>query len=294
MRQQFVRTVSNVIENNEKTVLLLGDIGVWGFREILSRFPDRAYNIGILEQSTVGLSSGMSLCGLTPIIHTIAPFLVERALEQIKVDLCYQGLGVNLVSVGGSYDYSALGPTHHCPADIPTLNEIPEIQLIVPGHELEFDSLFNQTYENGSTTYYRLSETSNLESHKVSFGRNLIIRQGRGPVIISVGPSLQAVLEATVDLDPTIIYCTTVKPFDFASLEPFLSQTLIVVEPYYSGSILTNILRSNSGVTPRVKSIGVPNEFIAKYGKKEEVDRLIGLDVESLRSQILKVVRNEK
>ena len=129
MRGQFVKTVSKLIQNDDRVVLLLGDIGVYGFRDMLTNYPQRAYNIGILEQSTISLSAGLSLSNLIPIIHTIAPFIVERALEQIKVDLCYQGLGSNLVSVGASYDYAALGCTHHCPADIPTLNEIPGIEL---------------------------------------------------------------------------------------------------------------------------------------------------------------------
>ena len=99
------------------------------------KHPLRAHNIGILEQSTIGLAAGLSLAGHFPIVHTIAPFLVERAYEQIKIDLGYQQLGSNLVSVGGSYDYAGLGCTHHCPADVGILNKIPGIEIIVPGHK---------------------------------------------------------------------------------------------------------------------------------------------------------------
>ena len=109
MRGQFVKTVSKLIQNDERVVLLLADIGIYGFRDMLSNYPQRAYNIGVLEQSTISLSAGLSLSNLIPIVHTIAPFIVERALEQIKVDLCYQSLGANLVSVGASYDYAAWG-----------------------------------------------------------------------------------------------------------------------------------------------------------------------------------------
>ncbi len=294
MRSQFVKTVTRILERDNNAVLLLGDIGVYGFRDVLSSYPDRAFNIGILEQSTVGLSSGLSMCGLIPIVHTIAPFLVERALEQIKVDLCYQALGANLVTVGGSYDYAALGPTHHCPADISTLNEIPGIEIVVPGHPEEFDQLFNQNYDNGVTTYYRLSESSNNNAHKVEFGKNIILREGRDIVIIAVGTVLQAVLDAVAGLDVTVVYCTTVKPFDFSSIQEFLKKKIVVVEPYYSSPVITNIIRESNDPICDITSIGVPNSFIDKYGDKDEIDKIVGLNSESIREKIIKRIRDEK
>ena len=293
MRGQFVKTVSKLIQNDERVVLLLGDIGVYGFRDMLSNYPQRAYNIGVLEQSTISLSAGLSLSNLIPIVHTIAPFIVERALEQIKVDLCYQSLGANLVSVGASYDYAALGCTHHCPADIPTLNEIPGIELIAPGHPDEFDKLFSQNYDNDKTTYFRLSESKNNQSYNVEFGKNIIIQEKGEVVIIAVGVVLQAVLEASFDLDVTIIYCTTIKPFDFSSIKRFLSKKILIVEPNYSGPILTNIHRELDNIMGNFSMIGVPNNFINKYGSKDEIDKMIGLDSKTIKSRIIEKI-NEK
>jgi transketolase len=287
MRMQFVKTVSDIFKKDNRVVLLLGDIGVFGFRDLLSDHSDRAYNIGILEQSTISMSSGLALAGLIPIVHTIAPFLVERSLEQIKVDLCYQELGANLVSIGGSYDYAALGCTHHCPADIPTLNEIPNIEIIIPGHPKEFDKLFRQCYDNSSPTYYKLSATNNTQDYDVDFGKNLIIQEKGDIVIIAVGEMLNTVLEATYDLDVTIIYCTTVKPFDVNSIQKFLNKKIVIVEPYYSGSVLTNIIRECNGFSGDVTNIGITNEFINKYGKKCEIDSMIGVDTHSVRKKIM-------
>ena len=293
MRGQFVETVSKLIQNDERVVLLLGDIGVYGFRDMLSNYPQRAYNIGVLEQSTISLSAGLSLANLIPIVHTIAPFIVERALEQIKVDLCYQSLGANLVSVGASYDYAALGCTHHCPGDIPILNEIPGIELIAPGHPDEFDKLFSQNYDNDKTTYFRLSESKNNQSYNVEFGKNIIIQEKGEVVIIAVGTVLQSVLEASFDLDVTIIYCTTIKPFDFSSIKRFLSKKILIVEPYYSGPILTNIHRESDNIMGNFSMIGVPNNFINKYGSKDEIDKMIGLDSKTIKSRIIEKI-NEK
>ena len=53
MRSQLADTASKIVREDESAVLLLGDIGVYAFRDLLKEFPLRAYNIGILEQSTI-------------------------------------------------------------------------------------------------------------------------------------------------------------------------------------------------------------------------------------------------
>tara|TARA_B100001250_G_scaffold162201_1_gene139324 strand:+ start:12065 stop:12940 length:876 start_codon:yes stop_codon:yes gene_type:complete len=286
LRSQLADTASKIVREDESAVLLLGDIGVYAFRDLLKEFPLRAYNIGILEQSTIGLAAGLSLTGHHPIVHTIAPFLVERAYEQIKVDLAYQQLGANLISVGSSYDYAGLGCTHHCPGDVEILNKIPNIEIVIPGHSKEFDKLLMSNYNNSNTTYFRLSETSNREDYPVEFGKNLVLKEGDDLTIVAVGPILQSVLDATEDLDVTIIYCTTIKPFD-ASYFQELKDKVVIVEPYYSGSILNNIEQTLHGLNGNYTNIGVPNEFIRKYGIKEDIDSMIGLDTASLRKKIL-------
>ena len=86
---------------------------------------NRYYNIGICEPSMVNLAAGFSKVGLNPVVHTIAPFLIERSYEQIKLDFGYQNLNGNFISVGNSYDYAGLGCTHHCPSDVAILSAVP-------------------------------------------------------------------------------------------------------------------------------------------------------------------------
>src|SRR5258708_3697156 len=100
IRQQFVATVESLLQDDSKLMVLLGDIGVFGFRNSFAAYSDRVINIGILEQATVSFAAGLSREGLVPIFHSIAPFVVERAYEQLKNDFCYQQLGGNFVSVG--------------------------------------------------------------------------------------------------------------------------------------------------------------------------------------------------
>ena len=263
MRKQFVKTVTDILEKDSRVVLLLGDIGVYGFREAFERFPNRVYNIGILEQASVSLAAGLAVERMIPIFHTIAPFIVERALEQLKIDFGYQGLGGNFVSVGGSYEYASLGCTHHCPGDVQILKTIPDIQIFIPGHPMEFDNHFRANYDNGKLNYYRLSERSNLYPSSQT-----CLRKGKQGSVIAVGPMLDRVLEACTDLDVCVYYRTQVEPFDCHDYEA------IIVEPFYQGTM------------GYPKSIGVPRKFLTSYGTVAEHDREYGLTAEAIRDKI--------
>ena len=84
MRKEFSRLMLEIGEKDKKLVVLVGDIGVFGLRNFWQKYPDRFYNIGISEQSMTGIAAGLSMTGLIPVIHSIAPFVTERCFEQIK------------------------------------------------------------------------------------------------------------------------------------------------------------------------------------------------------------------
>jgi transketolase len=286
MRKQFIKTIESILPIDEKIVLLLGDIGVFGFRNSFNNYPDRVYNIGILEQSTISLGSGLSNIDMIPVIHTIAPFLVERSLEQLKIDFGYQSLNGNFVTIGSSYDYAGLGPTHHCPGDVQQLLTIPNMEIILPGTSSEFDSLFKQTYDDGNPTYFRLSEYENTINNDVIFGKANLIKKGKIATIISVGNTLQNVIEATEDLDVTILYYTTLNPFDSELLDENFNENIIVVEPYYEGGINYKINKSLLPKKYSITNIGVPHKFLTNYGSKLEHDKNMGLDCDGIRKKI--------
>lgn len=287
MRKQFVKTLKSLLNDDNNTVLLLCDIGVYGFREELISYPDRVYNIGILEQSTVSLSSGLSISGLIPFIHTISPFLVERALEQLKIDFGYQNLNGNFITVGSSYDYSSLGPTHHCSGDVSQLLTIPNMEIILPGTSEEFNQLLIQGYNNGNPTYYRISEYENKKSQTVTLGKANLIKKGNIATIICVGNILQNVIDATEDIDVTILYYTTIKPFDSDILLKNFNENIIIIEPYYEGGINYMVNKSLEGKKYKITNIGVPHVFLKNYGKKSDHDENFKLNAEGIKNQII-------
>ncbi|MSU55029.1 MAG: hypothetical protein EXS46_00640 [Candidatus Taylorbacteria bacterium] len=291
MRQQLIVTVESLLEKDERLVTLLCDIGIFGFRKAFENFPKRIYNVGILEQSTVSLAAGLALTGKIPVIHTIAPFLIERSLEQLKDDFGYQKLGGNFVSIGASYDYAALGCTHHCPGDIGILKQIPGMEIVVPGTAGEFDILFKESYANGHPTYFRLSEKENTESLPVKFGKAHLIRKGKSATVVAVGPILKSVLEACLNEDVTILYYTTLEPFDHETLRNNCpSGKVLLCEPYYEGGLTNEIINSLKPQAASIDTVGVPRKFLTNYGKSDEHDEQIGLTASSIRNRLHKLI----
>ena len=99
-------------------------------------------------------------------VYSITPFITERVLEQIKLDLCYNKNKVILLSAGGTCDYSDLGPTHHCPSDILVIDNYPNISWFLPFTSEQSVSLteYSLSKSFSDSSYIRISNTpfSNL------------------------------------------------------------------------------------------------------------------------------------
>ena len=288
MRKTFARVTQELIIENPKVAVLLGDIGVFAFRDALKNYPKRVFNMGILEQSMIGIAAGFAKSGFFPIVHTIAPFLVERAHEQLKIDFGYQELPGNFVSVGASADYTSLGGTHHAPADVETLLGIPGFQICLPGHPLELESQLRRYYSNSLPTYYRISESSNEISHDTCDGTVQRIKEGERASIITVGPYLQRVLDGMTELDFEIIYLNEISESTSLELSRLISnKRIFVVEPFYEGTLNRVVTHALPNEFISVTSIGFPREFIHTYGTLSQLEDSLGLTSPKLRSRIL-------
>ena len=289
MREAFQSNMSDLIQEDDRMVVLLGDIGVWAFRESMRQFPSRVLNFGILEQSMVSFAAGLSAMGRIPVIHSIAPFLVERPLEQIKVDFGYQNLPGNLVSVGGSFDYGALGGTHHSPGDVDALLSVPNIQILVPGHSQELATQLRRNYANSRISYFRLSEHSNHEALVTGDEKISVVRRGRLGSVIAFGPIMKSVLEAIAGEDLNVIYVNEISRecVDLA-LEVATNGTCVVVEPFYQATTAQIFLGKPLPGDVRIVFEGIPRSFIHSYGNFQDQMEKAELTPTKLRSRIMR------
>ena len=290
MRQRFIDVASELLDENPRLALLTADISYALFREngAAARHPDRVINVGIREGLMVDAAAGMALEGMRPVAHTFAPFLVERAFEQVKLGFAHQGVGGVLVSAGASYDVAAYGRTHQAPGDVALMATLPGWRIHVPGHADEAEEFLRDAARRDDRVYIRLSERANREPHATGDALAPVRRGGSGaPTIIAAGPMLDAALEAVADIKATVLYAATVRPFDAPGLRAAMTGTdVVLVEPYLQGTSAAEVAAALDDRPHRLLSIGVPIEEHRKYGRPEQHDRAHGLDADGLRARI--------
>lgn len=290
MRDRFAPVVSRLLDEDPRVAVVLAEIGADGFREAGRRHPDRVVNVGIREQLMVGAAAGLALTGLRPVVHTFAGFLVERPFEQVKLDLGHQGAGAVLVSAAASFDWPAGGYTHMAPGDVALLDTLDGWTVHVPGHPDEAETLLRHAVAAGDDkVYVRLSVQANRRGRGVDGERVHTVREGRSGVVVAVGPVLDAVLDATAGLDLTVLYATTVRPFDAAGLRRATEAAgtdVVLVEPYLAGTSTRVVSEALTDVPHRVLALGVARRELRRYGTIEDHVTAHGLDAGSLRERI--------
>ena len=287
MRAEFAKLCLETVQTDPKSIIMVGDISHFLLRETEKEAPDRFYNIGICEQSMVSMASGMAIEGMRPIIHTIAPFLVERSYEQIKNDLGYQHTDVTIVTVGGTYDYSDLGCTHHCYGDIALMRLIPNMEVYESGTPKEFRDLFTQTWGNGNPKYFRLSAHTHSQDVTVQSREVNVIRDSvDGKWVFVTGHLLDDVLE---DSTCGVIYVSTLHSMSKSSIEMlnklFTKQSkLYSVENHFKIGGLGDLVSDIFSLP--VKRIGLDRKFLTNYGSYDDLRKESNMDRESILRQI--------
>ena len=294
MREAFRDAAVELLEEDPLTAVVLADISADLFAKAMARHPARVLNVGIREQLMVSVGGGLALAGMRPIVHTYAPFLVERAFEQVKLDLGHQGAAAVLVSVGASYDAARSGRTHQAPEDVLLVGAVPGFSVHVPGHPDEVPSVLRAAVGalgSGRSAYIRLSTEANRSARVVSgsgSGELQVIREGSLGVVVAVGPLLDAVLDAVCDLDVGVAYATTVRPFDAEGLRAVASGSgvVVLVEPYLAGTSAAAVSSALGALPVRVLGLGVREPELRRYGTPGDHARMQGLDVAGIRRSV--------
>jgi transketolase len=296
MRERFVATATELLDNDPRIAVVLADITTSQFAPAAARHPDRVINVGIREQLLIGVTGGLALAGLRPIAHTFPSFLIERPFEQVKLDLGHQDVGAVLVSYGGSYEMSAEGRTHQSPGDVALLDTLDDWTIHVPGHPDEAELLLRTAAARDDRVYLRLSGDGNAEPRSVMPGRFLPVCAGRHGTLIAVGPMLQPALAAVAGLDLTVLYAATIRPFDAEALRRAVQLTsvadVVLVEPYLAGTSNREVDEALLDLPHRVLGLGVGRAELRRYGTPAEHATAHGLDPASLRERITGFLRS--
>jgi len=288
MRREACEAAVELFENDVSIAIVLAEISTDLFDSAFAYAPKRAVNVGIMEQAMVGVAAGFALEGFRPIVHTIAPFLTERAHEQVKLDFGYQHVDGLFISTGASYDYSTSGMTHHSPGDVAAMATVPGMRVFLPGTAREAGLLVRRWHTDPGLTYLRTTAVENAQTRELAPGGLTVVRRGERATVIAVGPMLDRALAAVEDLDVTVLYATTVVPLDVNALAANAAPAaeVVLVEPVYEGTSTAQVAAAFIDRPVRLLSIGVPREVIDGYGTAAEIDAAIGLDERGIASRI--------
>ena len=297
MRNAFIRGLTALAERDDRVVFLTGDLGYKLFDDFAERFPGRFLNAGVAEQNMVGVAAGLALEGFRPFVYSIATFATLRCLEQIRDDVCYNGLAVTVVGVGGGFSYGANGPTHHATEDLAVMRALPNMTVVAPGDPVEAELAVAALPD--TPTYLRLGRAGDPVVHQLPpefrIGRAITVREGDDCALLSTGGMLPTAVEAAEllaesDIAARVVSMHTVKPLDEDALERSCRTRLTVTLEEHSrvggfGSAVSEWMAANNGSGPLL-SIAAEDTFAAEVGDGDSLRRRNGLDAETIARRV--------
>ncbi len=132
MRKEFTSWLEAHGAQDERVIVLTGDLGYQALEHVRTRLGPRFINAGVAEQNMVSIGAALASEGLRPFCYSIAPFAVFRPAEQIRLDVCVHNLDVKIVGNGGGYGYGVMGSTHHALEDVGMLSSFQNMRCFIP------------------------------------------------------------------------------------------------------------------------------------------------------------------
>jgi transketolase len=274
-REAFAAALADIALADPRIVVVANDsIGssrLGGFR---ARFADRLINVGIAEQTMVGVAAGLANGGKIPFACGASCFLTARALEQIKVDLAYSNAPVTLCGMSSGLAYGELGPTHHAIEDVAWTRAIANMTVIVPADPPETDQAVRAAAQSTGPVFLRLSRLPvpivHAPGYRFEVGRAAMLRQGSDVTLVAMGilvtTALQAAeLLAARGISARVLNMATVRPIDREALIAAAQQTgaIVTIEEHtiYGGlgSAVAEVLVTTVPVPMRL--LGIPGVF---------------------------------
>ena len=303
----FAQTVLRLAREDSRLVAITPAMPEGNYLSIVeAEFPQRVFDVGICEQHAVTFAAGLAAQGFIPIVAIYSTFL-QRAYDQVIHDVCLQDLPV-IFAIDRSGIVGDDGKTHQGTFDISYLILIPNLIIAAPKDENELQHLLYTAVKSKHPMAIRYPRGSGLgveldaELHEISIGKGEIVRQGKDAVILAIGTMVAPAVEAAQKLasngiEATVVNARFAKPLDselIIDLARKIKRLVTVEENALSGgfgnSVVDLLQKSGVGDT-RVKSIGIPDEFV-EQGTQAILRAKYGLDAEGITKQVLELFPN--
>ena len=272
MRHTFIDTIRQIARKDKNVWLVTGDLGYGMLEPFVEEFPDRFINVGVAEQTMVGVAAGLAK---KVFVYSISTFATLRPYEQIRNDVCYQDLPVFIVGGGSAFSYSLFGCSHLPIEDLGVMNILPNMAVMAPADPIEVKVLVKAAYKRGGPAYIRLARNGEPMVHSrisdVEFGKATVVRKGSDASILVSGRLLPDALKAAdilsqKGISARVLSIHTLKPIDEKAVIRVAKQTKTIVtcEEHLItgglGSIVSFILATKNIHIP-LTVLGITDEF---------------------------------
>lgn len=258
MRTAFIETLCELAAADERIMLVCGDLGYSVLEVFAKRFPDRYINAGVAEANMTGVAAGLAMTGRVVFTYSIANFPVIRCLEQVRNDVCYHGLDVKIVAVGGGLAYGPQGYTHHGVEDLAVMRVLPGMTVVAPGDPVEARLATRAVVRQPGPCYLRLGKAGETVVHAAeppfAIGRAIAMRDGPDATVISTGGVLALVTGAADALAARgirvrVLSMPCVAPLDEDAVARAATETRLVVtvEEHGAGGLASAVAEVLAG-----------------------------------------------
>ena len=301
--QVFSDTLIALAEKDSRIVAITAAMpGGTGIDKFIETFPDRGFDVGMIEEHAVTFASGMALRGLRPVVTIYSTFM-QRAYDQIMHDVCQVtkgGLPVTFALDRGGF-VGEDGATHQGLFDLSYLRSIPNMTIMAPSDEGELKQLLTTCltlegpaairYPRGAGEGVNLDEVP-LEPLPVGKGRMLHDATGELELaVIAIGYSVQPAKQAVETLigegrKVALMDARFAKPLDEEMICGLAQRAkrLVTIEENTAhggfGSAVLELLQREEILVPVTVCAG-PDEFV-HHGAQKIQRREYGLDADGL------------
>ncbi len=304
----FGQTLCKLAKENDRLIAITAAMQTGtGLEEFSRRYPDRFYDIGIAEQHAVTFAAGLALEGMRPVVAIYSTFL-QRAYDQIVQDVCLQNLPVVFALDRGGI-VGEDGPTHHGLFDFSYLRHIPNITIMVPKDENEFQHMIKTALELQGPVAFRYPRGRSVgvkreeDLRSIEIGRGELLREGKDILILAIGstvyPSINAAQRLSeIGISAAVINSRFLKPLDenlICEWAERVGKILTVEENVIKGgfgSAILELLEERGLFSIRVKRLGIPDIFI-EHGPQSILREKYGIDEKGIFKAAKEIVQKE-
>jgi transketolase len=292
VRRAFIETLCQLAEQDERILMLTGDLGYMVMEPFRERYPNRFFNIGVAEQNMIGIATGLAEAGFLPYAYSIATFAALRPFEFIRNGPVLHRLQVRIVGMGMGFEYGHSGPTHYALEDIAVLRTLPGLTIVAPADSLQAAAAVRATVDLQGPVYYSLGKDDRLFvpglEGRFVLGRLQIISEGVDIAIISMGSiTVEATAAAemlrTFGIEATVAVVSTFNPdpaHDLAELLAHFRFAISVEAQTISGGLAAFVssVIAGEGIDCRLVPLAVRTSPDGTSGSQQERWRKHGLD----------------